>query len=155
MREEQPWAVRSHFRFEIGANSSSKLPPPAARPRPFRDPAGPFVLAEIASRLRNGGFAVSEPKPAKACDAYLRAVFPRFELGMVLGVERQTNSMKFYLRTSPPRKMFRRESLLPSDLAEWDRLCDMVEEALKQDLRVSSLRRLTHDEAFRRSNLGN
>lgn len=157
MREEQASAtvVRSYFHFEIGANSSSNVPPPTARPRPFRDPAGPFVLAEIASRLRNGGFTVSEPRPAKACDAYLRVVSPKFELGMVLGVERQTKSTKFYLRTSPPRKMFRKESLLSSDLAEWERLCDMVEEALKQDLRVSSLRRMTHDEAFRRPHLGN
>jgi len=153
MQTPRTWStvVRSRFDFEIDTNSKMRLPNPAPKPKPFRDPAGPFVLREVVSRLKEPGLRVSDVKPGKACDAYVAADLLTLQLSVILIVNRKGDNAKFLLWMTPRKAAFRRVSLNTFDLSRWEDICNEVEEILKQKLQVSSLRRVTHDEAFRRT----
>jgi hypothetical protein len=152
MKIPERWksCVKGRFYFEIAPHARVNLPPGESPPNPFRDPAAPFVLREISTRLRDRGYNVSEPKQGKGCFV-VRALLPTFKLSVMLSVQREKDCARFLLWSGPHQgQLFRKTSLFPSDLADWGRFCDSIENILTENLGVTSLRRVTHEEAFRK-----
>jgi hypothetical protein len=149
MKSNEGWKtlVRSRLSFDVSP-SRVNLPPTENPPTYFRDPAVRLILGEIAKSLRTKGYSASEPQPAKGCFT-LRTVLSRFELTVMLSLERQEDRTRFRFWSNPTKKAFRKApDLAPSDISEWDRFCDVIEMILDQEFGASSIQRTTHDEVF-------
>ena len=151
MTANEPWKtnVKGRFYFEITSQSGIMLPVTQDKNDIFRDPAAPFVFGEIVKRLRVRGYDVSDPRQGKGCFVS-RASFPRLALDLMLMIERQNGVAKFRFWGLPRRRLFRNATPSPSDLMDWEAMCDVVQVILEQELKVAALRRMSHHEAFGR-----
>jgi len=137
-------SVKSQFHFHFHDLESNG----GARKRPFRDPAAVPFLTGIAERLRAQGYCVEEPKPGKACHAYLRVGFPDVQVSVILLVKRTEASLECALLTWPSQSLsqrFRRR-MATSDCDEWSQLCSVINDILVEDVAVRALRWTTFAE---------
>jgi hypothetical protein len=119
--------------------------------RAFCDPIGPVISDRAAENLRRIGFLASQPKPGKTSDATFVVSFGRFKISVIFIAERVSGDIKCWIFTGPTRSRWRwRRSLHdPFPESEWVRVCDAIEEAVKQYPGVESFERITRTEAMR------
>jgi len=114
----------NRFVFLIEENSEA-IACLAAPTRAFRDPVGLFILRQLASGFRRAGYAVSEPRPAKACDALCEISAPKLRLFAVVLVERVDGKVRSILELRLPRR-WRRGPLSEEEHKSWVAACAQV-----------------------------
>lgn len=136
--------LKSEFVFRVADTRNDQHPM-----RPFRHPLGLEIAARLAARLRAEGMNVTEPKPGKACDAGFNVVFSNFGVGIGLVVSSRPGT-ECALLTGCYKSRWRRVSQ-DDAYGAWERVCGVIEQALKQEGKVISLSCMTSEEAKARS----
>jgi hypothetical protein len=134
--------VKSCFRFSLPCESAG-----GTTFKIFRDPIGPVILDKVADSLLRAGFRAARPKPGKACDAAFSVSFDRFNVVVVFGAKRRPGQISCFVLTWIDKG---RHSLAPFAESEWARVCDAIEEAVKQYPGIDSFERLTRTESNQR-----
>jgi hypothetical protein len=136
--------IKSCFLFTISGGSAGQQ-----GRRPFRDPFGPYFLAQVGEKLRAEGFHVTEAKPGKACDAGFDVSQSGFGVTVVLLIGCHADANECALLTWCIRPWLRR---VPAEAASagWNRVCTSIDRILRESLRITGVLWLTHQEASQR-----
>lgn len=129
-------------------SSSEKRPP-------FRDPAGVVILRKIVERLSNRGYRTTKVKPALGIEAGCRCrLMDDSNIQITLGVSRRQGGLvacDLITYYSPSmRDRWRGSSASTERVAEWNRLCETINEAIVGVLHATSVLWLTEAEASER-----
>jgi hypothetical protein len=138
--------TKSRFFFYVGETEA-----PTGDVAAFRDPAAVPMLQGIASRLTARGYDVTPPMPGKACHAACSVKFPHVLVSLVLLVFRCNECVNYELLTWPRQNVVQRWSghrlASPEDCREWGEVCATVDDVLRDDEHLNSVRSLTFAEA--------
>ena len=123
--------------------------------RLFRDPAGLPILRQVAEGLSRRGYGTTEVKPAHGTEAIFRCCLrDESEICIALGVSRRGSGfITFYLITyySPSwLDRWRGCGASRERVAEWNKLCETINEEIVSILHATSVLWLTEAAASER-----
>jgi hypothetical protein len=129
--------------------------PPVGKHPPFRDPAGVPILRKIAKRLSNRGYHTTEVRRAVGIEAGFRCrLMGGSEIRIILGISRQkrgfvTCDLITYCSPSLLDR-WRGRSASAERVAQWNRLCETINEEIVRTLQATPVLWLTEAAASER-----
>jgi hypothetical protein len=134
--------VRTCFDFLVGRDSLPGLPP---FEEVFLYAAAIHVLGLIVAALGRKGFRMTEPKLTKT-NAYSLGIFTNYRVDLdLIGVPRE-DSAHFSLLTLKLAPSSQPE-VFQKNIAEWENLCESLNQILTDELNAKSLPWLTSKDA--------
>jgi len=133
--------VRSHFLFRVPVSSEAEQ-----HVKRFRDPLALDIFRKLANRLRAQGFDVSQAKSGSACDAIFTTRFSEFRVIAIILAKRSVGVVECDVLTWCLRPFWRH--VIPQVVSEsWIRTCSAMEQILRENPSITSLQRLSENEA--------
>jgi len=111
------------------------------------DLLGLKIFRKIADQLRADGFDITKPGPGSACAGAVEIRFPNFEVAAIILVDLSEAGMaNCEVLTWCVRPFWRHPS--PQEVSRgWISVCSAIDKVLSEDPKVTSLYRLTENEA--------
>jgi hypothetical protein len=105
------------------------------------------ILDTVRKRLQDAGLAVSKAENGKLGEAGMSCSISKSSVALVAFSSRPPSLEYWQIRTFLPKSRGKPKGLLPTQIDEWERICSIIEESVKDQLEATEIQWISHREA--------